>query len=93
MWQQGIENMSITEIINDMTEEMVGSDGFERHMNKPTKSDGQAYIQRDYKTGEQWIMCPYCSKKQFPLTHGAHIMGQKWKCKGSRCKKEFEVNV
>lgn len=85
--------MSISEIINDMTEEMVGSDGFKRYMNPPLPNDGQAYIQTDYKTGKDWIMCPYCGKKQFPLTPGAHITGQKWKCKGSNCKNEFEVNV
>lgn len=85
--------MSMTKIINDITQEMVGTDGFERYMNKPEDSDGQAYLKKNYKTGENWVMCPYCGKKQFPLTPGAKITGQKWKCKGSNCKKEFEVNV
>ena len=86
-------NMSITEIIDDMTQEMVGSDGFEKYMNAPLPHNGQAYIQRDYKTGIEWVMCPFCAKRQFPLTPGAHITGQKFKCKGSNCKMEFEVNV
>lgn len=85
--------MSMTEIIDDMTHEMVGSDGFECFMNKPLPHNGQAYIQRDYKTGEDWVHCCWCGKRQFPLTPGAHITGQKFKCKGSNCKMEFEVNV
>lgn len=84
--------MSMTEIIEDMTHEMVGEFDFP-YMNKPISHNGQAYIQRDYKTGQDWVRCPYCAKKQFPLTPGAKIQGQKFKCKGSNCKMEFEVNV
>ena len=85
--------MSMTEIIDSITHEMVGSDGFERFMNEPLPHNGQAYIQRDYKTGKDYICCPFCGKKNFPLTPGAHIKGQKFKCKGSGCKQIFEVNV
>ena len=85
--------MSINEIIDDMTHEMVGSDGFERFVNKPLPHNGQAYIQMDYKTGEDFIHCPFCGKKQFILTPGAHITGQKFRCKASGCKQIFEVNV
>lgn len=62
-------------------------------MNPPESPDGQAYIQRDYKTGIDWICCCHCGKRQFPLTPGAHITGQKFKCKGSGCKQIFEVNI
>ena len=41
--------MSMTEIIDGMTHEMVGSDSFEQFMNRPLPHNGQAYIQRDYK--------------------------------------------
>lgn len=82
----------MTEIIEDMTHEMVWESDFP-YMNKPIPPDGQAYIQRDYKTGQDWVRCPYCAKKQFSLTPGAKIQGQKFKCKGSKCKREFEVNV
>ena len=85
--------MSMTDIIEDMAQEMVGSDGFEQYMNAPLPHNGQAYIQRDYKTGEDWVHCCWCGKKQFPLTPGAHITGQKFKCKGSNCREIFEVNV
>lgn len=84
--------MSITEAIKDMEKHM-GMDNFENYMNAPLPHNGQAYIQRDYKTGEDWVMCPFCAKRQFPLTRGAHITRQKFKCKGSSCKQIFEVNV
>lgn len=84
--------MSMTEIIKDMTLEMVGDSDFP-YMNKPIPPNGQAYIQRDYKTGRDFIHCPFCGKKNFPLTPGAKIQGQKFKCKGSGCKQIFEVNV
>ena len=84
--------MSITDAIKDMEKHM-GIDNFGDYMNEPLPHNGQAYIQRDYKTGKDYICCPYCSKKNFPLTPGAHITGQKFKCKGSGCKQIFEVNI
>lgn len=84
--------MSITEIINDMTHEMVGDNDFP-YMNPPLPHHNQAYVQRDYKTDEDFIHCPFCGKKQFILTPGAHITGQRFKCKASGCKQIFEVNV
>lgn len=83
----------MTEIINDTIYETAVNDGGNRFMSNPLPHNGQAYIQRDYKTGKDYVMCPYCAKKQFPLTPGAHITGQKFKCKGSNCKMEYEVNV
>lgn len=85
--------MSMIEIIDDMTQEMVGSDGFERYMSAPLPHNNQGYVQRDYKTGEDWVHCCWCGKKQFPLTPGAYITGQKFKCKGSGCKQIFEANI
>ena len=84
--------MSITDAIKDMEKHM-GLDNFENYMNEPLAHNGQAYIQRDYKTGIDWVMCPFCAKRQFPLTPGAHITGQKFKCKGSNCHEFFEVNI
>lgn len=85
--------MSMTEIIDDMTHEMVGSDGFERFMNAPLPHNNQGYVQRDYKTGTLFVMCPHCGKKNFSITEETRIHKLPWKCKGSSCKKEFEVNV
>ena len=85
--------MSMTEIIDDMTQEMVGSDRFERYMNAPLPHNNQGYVQRDYKTGTLWVHCPFCSKKIFSITEETRIHKMPCKCKGSSCKKEFEVNV
>lgn len=85
--------MSMTEIIDDMTHEMVGSDGFERFMNKSLPHNGQAYIQRDYKTGELFVMCPYCGKKNLKIRDDTKISNLELKCKGSNCHEIFEVNV
>ena len=85
--------MSITEIIDDMTREMVGSDGFERHMQPPLSHHNQAYVQRDYKTGIDWVCCPHCGKRNFSITEETKIHKLPWKCKASGCRKEFEVNV
>ena len=85
--------MSITDAIKDMEKHMGIDSDFSEYMNAPLPHNNQGYVQRDYKTGIDWIMCPFCGKRQFPLTPGAHITGQKFKCKGSNCKMEFEVNV
>ena len=85
--------MSITDAIKDMEKHMGIDSDFSEYMNAPLPHNNQGYVQRDYKTGKDYVMCPYCAKKQFPLTPGSHITGQKFKCKGSNCKMEFEVNV
>lgn len=86
-------NMSMTEIIDDMTQEMVGSDGFERYMSAPLPHNNQGYVQRDYKTGNLYVCCPRCSKKNFMITEETKIHKLPWRCKGSGCRKEFEVNI
>lgn len=61
-------------------------------MNPPVPPDGQAYISYD-KNNAPWVICPWCCKRAFPLTKGAIIKGQMFKCKGSNCKREFVVNI
>lgn len=85
--------MSITDAIKDMEKHMGIDLDFSEYMNAPLPHSNQGYVRRDYKTGEDFIHCPFCGKKQFILTPGAHITGQKFKCKGSNCKQIFEVNV
>lgn len=80
--------MSMADVINSIE---YGS--FSRCMNPPEPHNGQAYMQYDRKTGKNWIHCPHCGKRQFPMTDGASIKGQVFKCKASDCKQEFVVNV
>ena len=83
--------MGITDAIKDMEKHM-GMD-FGKYMNEPLPHSGQAYIQRDYKTGKLWECCPHCGKRNFMITDETRIYKLPWKCKGSNCRKEFEVNV
>lgn len=85
--------MSITDAIKDMEKHMGIDTEFSDYMNAPLPHNNQGYVQKDYKTGEDFIHCPFCGKKQFILTPGAHITGQKFKCKASGCKQIYEVNV
>lgn len=86
--------MSMTEIIDDMTREMVGdNDDFSEYMNAPLPHNNQGYVQRDYKTGILWECCPHCGKRNFSITVETRIHKLPWKCKASGCRKKFEVNV
>ena len=85
--------MSITDAIKDIEKDIGVDENLSDYMNAPLPHNNQGYAQRDYKSGEDFIHCPFCGKKQFILTPGAHITGQKFKCKGSNCKQIFEVNV
>lgn len=40
-----------------------------------------------------WIVCPYCFKKQIKILPDTKIHKMPYVCKGSKCKKEFLVNV
>ena len=59
-------------------------------MNPPQREKYQADIRNDGMF--DWAVCPYCGKKAFRITPGAVIKGQFFKCRGSNCKQEFEVN-
>lgn len=84
--------MSITDAIKDMEKHM-GVDNFEDCMNAPLPHNNQGYVQRDYKTGIDWVCCPHCGKRNFSITEETRIHKLPWKCKASGCRKEFEVNV
>ena len=83
--------MSITDAIKDMEKHM-GMD-FGDYMNVPLPHNGQAYIQRDYKTGKDYACCPYCSKRNLQIKHNTSISNLEMRCKGSNCKKIFFVDI
>ena len=62
----------------------------ENFMNEPVDSNGIAYTQYDYKTGKDYIHCPYCGKKQFPVTD---VEKTYYRCKSKKCGKEYEVRI
>ena len=85
--------MSITDAIKDMEKHMRIDSDFSEYMNEPLPHNNQGYVQRDYKTGIDWVCCPHCSKKNFMITDETRIHKLPWKCKGSNCREIFEVNV
>ena len=85
--------MSIADAIKDMEKQMEIDKEFSEYMNEPLPHNNQGYVQRDYKTGNLYVHCPFCGKRNFIITDETKIHKLPWKCKGSSCKKEFEVNV
>lgn len=61
------------------------------YMNEPEKTDGQAYT-KIYKCGV-WICCPFCGKRQFPISPVTKITKLNWQCKNSKCGEIFEINL
>ena len=85
--------MSITDAIKDMEKHMGVDEYFSEYMNAPLPHDNQGYVQRDYKTGILWECCPHCGKRNFSITEETRIHKLSWKCKASKCRRDFEVNV
>lgn len=75
--------MSMGEVI-----EKIEYDSFSKAMNRPTIPYATTSID-----GKRWLFCPYCGKKQFMLNDNTEIKDMPWKCKGSKCKKEFVINI
>lgn len=64
---------------------------FSNVMNPPEPWNGQALLRNI--NGQMWICCPFCQKKALLINPNTKIQNLPMKCKGSNCKKEFEVNV
>ena len=64
---------------------------FSEYMNAPEPWNGQALIRNI--NGTKYVCCPFCQKKALLISPETKIQHLKLKCKGSNCKKEFEVNV
>lgn len=62
-----------------------------KYMNPPQEPDKNTG--KVFHDGKMWVTCRYCGKRQFPIEHDTKIVKLPWKCKGSNCKKELEVNV
>lgn len=66
---------------------------FHEFMNPPEPPYTGAYVQADKKTNVPWVCCPHCGSKNFPIREDTVIRNLPWKCKSTKCKKEFEVNI
>ena len=65
---------------------------FSKYMNKPEEWDGRALLVT-LADGSKWICCPFCQKKAIKITNDTKISKLPYKCTGSNCKKEFEINI
>lgn len=66
---------------------------FEKAMNPPEEGfDGQADI-KVFPDGSRWAICPYCHKKAIKILPVTKISMLMFKCKNSKCKKRFFINV
>ncbi len=77
--------MSITEIIQEIS----GQD-FSEFMTVPIWNE-EAEV-KEFRDG-QWIVCPFCKKKQIKIFPDTKIHKMPYICKASKCKRNFIVNV
>lgn len=42
---------------------------------------------------QQWITCPYCGKRAMPISSMTVIKNLYIKCRGSNCRRVYEVNT
>lgn len=80
--------MSMTEII-----ERISDGKMKDFMNPPIEPDGLAYVQRNFKDDKDYVHCPYCGKKQFPVQKNTRIENLLYQCKNSKCKREFKIDL
>lgn len=54
----------------------------------------KAYISQD-NIGRRWVTCPYCHKRNFPVSPNTEIHDLEWLCKNNKrfCKKKFLIDV
>lgn len=63
----------------------------DKYMNPPEEPDGKAYT--EWRNGEKWVCCPYCQRKVFPVTPITKIEHLWFKCKSTKCNKEFLIDI
>ncbi|PJJ27801.1 hypothetical protein [Lacrimispora celerecrescens] len=80
--------MSISRVI-----ESIERDAFSRSMNLPENGfDGQADV-KVFPDGSRWATCPWCDKKAIKILPETKIHMMPYKCKNSKCEKEFIINL
>lgn len=68
-------------------------DDFQEHMNLPEDEfDGIAAV-KIFPDSSRWAVCPWCGKKAVKILPETRILKMPYKCKNSKCRKEFIVHV
>ena len=80
--------MSMREVIESMEH-----DDFSKCMNLPEHNLDIVADIKIFPNLSQWVICPFCGKKAIKILPDTKIHKMPYKCKGSKCQKEFLVNV
>lgn len=68
-------------------------DDFQEHMNPPEDGfDGISTV-KIFPDSSRWAVCPWCGKKAVKILPETRILKMPYKCKNSKCRKEFIVHV
>lgn len=84
----GSRYMAMQEIIEAMKQ-----DDFSKYMNAPEPGRENMAYTKIFPDLSEWVVCPFCRKKAIKILPDTKIHNMPYKCKGSKCKKEFLVNV
>lgn len=80
--------MKMADVINSIEQ-----DAFQRCMNQPEDGfDGIADI-KTFPDGSRWAVCPWCGKKAVKILLETQIFKMPYKCKNSKCRRDFTVHV
>lgn len=80
--------MSMREVIETMEH-----DDFSKCMKPPEHNLDIVANIKIFPNLSQWVVCPFCGKKAIKILSYTKIHKMPYKCKGSKCQKEFLVNV
>lgn len=80
--------MSMREVIESMEH-----DDFSKCINPPEHNLDSVADIKIFPDLSQWVVCPFCGKKAIKILPDTKIHKMPYKCKGSKCQKEFLVNV
>lgn len=71
----------------------IAQDKFRSCMNPPGDGfDGTATV-KIFPDSSRWVVCPWCGKKAVKILPETRILKMPYKCKNSKCQKEFIVHV
>ena len=80
--------MNMSDVINS-----IEYNAFQRCMNPPESGFNGIADARIFPDGNRWVVCPWCGKKAVKILPETRILKMPYKCKNSKCRKEFIVHV
>lgn len=78
----------MTDVINRIEQDIM-----RQCMNQPEDGfDGIATV-KTFTDSSRWVVCPWCGKKVVKILPETRIFKMPYKCKNSKCRREFTVHV